>query len=129
MRLNQVTLPSADVARGAAFYRKLGLRQIVESLPKYARFECPGGATLSLHVSDRPPGPTGAVVYFECEDLDARVAALKQQGLEFDSDPVDTSWLWREAYLHDPDGNVICLYWAGDNRLRPPWRLAEQPAD
>lgn len=128
MRLNQVTLPSADVARGAAFYRKLGLRQIVESLPKYARFECPGGTTLSLHVSDRVPGEAGAVIYFECEDLDDRVAALKRQGVAFDADPIDQSWLWREAYLHDPDGNVICLYWAGENRLNPPWRLAEQPA-
>ena len=129
MHLNQITLPSADVARGAAFYRKLGLLQIVEHLPKYARFECPGGTTLSLHVSDRPPGPTGVVIYFECADLDDRVAALKQQGFDFDADPVDQSWLWREAYLHDPDGNVICLYWAGENRLDPPWRLTEQPAD
>jgi catechol 2,3-dioxygenase-like lactoylglutathione lyase family enzyme len=129
MHLNQVTLPSADVARGAAFYRGLGLRQIVESYPKYARFECPGGTTLSLHISERPPGPTGAVIYFECEDLDARVAALKLQGIVFTADPVDQPWLWREAYLHDPDGNVICLYWAGENRLNPPWRLAGQPAD
>lgn len=129
MRLNQVTLPSIDVARSAAFYRKLGLRQIVGSYPKYARFECPGGTTLSLHISERPPGPTGAVIYFECDDLDARVAALKRQGIGFAADPVDQPWLWREAYLHDPDGNVICLYWAGENRLNPPWRLAEQPAD
>lgn len=128
MQLNQVTLPSTDVARGAAFYRRLGLRQIVANLPKYARFECPdGGSTLSLHHADRLLGPTGVVVYFECPDLDARVAALKQQGLEFDADPVDQPWLWREAYLRDPDGNVVCLFWAGENRRNPPWRLAEQP--
>lgn len=130
MHLNQVTLPSADVARGAAFYRRLGLRQIVESLPKYARFECPGGSTLSLHHHDaHPTGPTGVVIYFEIDDLDARVAALKQQGFTFDADPVDQSWLWREAYLHDPDGNTICLFHAGENRLNPPWRLREQPAN
>jgi catechol 2,3-dioxygenase-like lactoylglutathione lyase family enzyme len=130
MNLNQVTLPSADVARGAAFYRRLGLRQIVASYPKYARFECPdGGSTLSLHHAEQRPGATGVVVYFECPDLDARVAALKQQGLEFDADPVDQPWLWREAYLRDPDGNTICLFWAGEHRRDPPWRLAEQPAD
>jgi catechol 2,3-dioxygenase-like lactoylglutathione lyase family enzyme len=136
MRLNQVTLPSADVARGAAFYRLLGLRQIVESLPKYARFECPdGGSTLSLHYhapptahTDRRPEGHGAVVYFECDDLDARVAALEARGLVFDQRPVDQTWLWREAYLRDPDGNVLCLFWAGENRLNPPWRLAEPPA-
>lgn len=130
MHLNQVTLPSADVVRGAAFYRRLGLRQIVANPPKYVRFECPdGGSTLSLHHADAVAAPTGVVVYFECPDLDARVAALKQQGVVFDQDPVDQPWLWREAYLRDPDGNVICLFWAGENRLNPPWRLAEQPAD
>jgi catechol 2,3-dioxygenase-like lactoylglutathione lyase family enzyme len=32
-------------------------------------------------------------------------------------------WLWREARLVDPSGNVICLYHAGANRLDPPWRV------
>ncbi len=40
-----------------------------------------------------------------------------------DADPVDQRWLWREAYLSDPDGNTICLYHAGENRLHPPWRI------
>lgn len=126
MHLNQVTLPSTDVVRGAAFYRKLGLRQIVDSPPKYVRFECPGGTTLSLHHAEAVPA-SGVVVYFECEDLDERVEELKRRGVAFDSDPADQPWLWREAYLRDPDGNVICLFRAGDNRLYPPWRLAEQP--
>ncbi|MFN7929267.1 MAG: VOC family protein [Blastocatellia bacterium] len=63
------------------------------------------------------------MIYFECERLDDVVAQLKQQGIAFDADPQDQSWLWREAYLRDPDGNVICLYWAGENRLNPPWRI------
>jgi hypothetical protein len=33
--------------------------------------------------------------------------------------------LWREAYLHDPDGNVVCLYHAGENRRNPPWRMPQ----
>jgi catechol 2,3-dioxygenase-like lactoylglutathione lyase family enzyme len=124
MDMNQVTLPSRDVARGAAFYRKLGLVQIVEDLPKYARFELPKGtATLSLHQVDELAAFTGVVVYFECEDLDERVAVLKTAGVVFDSEPADRPWLWREALLRDPDGNVICLFWAGDNRKNPPWRL------
>jgi len=36
MNLNQVTVPASDVAASAEFYRKLGLIQIVEDLPKYA---------------------------------------------------------------------------------------------
>ena len=27
------------------------------------------------------------------------------------------------AYLRDPDGNRLCLYFAGENRVNPPWRV------
>jgi catechol 2,3-dioxygenase-like lactoylglutathione lyase family enzyme len=71
MNLNQVTLPSTDVERSAAFYRLLGFTQIVSSLPDYVRFECrDGGSTFSLHAAASAVAP-GVVVYFECEDLDA----------------------------------------------------------
>jgi hydroxymethylpyrimidine/phosphomethylpyrimidine kinase len=65
------------------------------------------------------------VVYFENENLDAAVKALKSAGIAFDSEPVDQRWLWREARLRDPSGNPICLFHAGENRLNPPWRLPE----
>ncbi len=123
MNLNQVSVPSADVHRAVDFYRKLGLIQIVDSLPDYARFECPDGeATFSIERVDRiRPGP-GVVVYFECEDVDTLVQSLKEAGVGFDSGPRDEPWLWREARLRDPDGNQICLFRAGANRRFPPWR-------
>lgn len=125
MNLNQITLPVADVAAAVAFYRALGLRQIVGS-PHYARFESPqGDATFSVHRADRVPAETGVVVYFECDELDATVARLRAQGFVFEQLPTDESWLWREARLRDPSGNVICLYHAGENRRYPPWRLRE----
>ena len=125
MNLNQVTLPTADVERSCAFYRALGFTQIVSSLPNYARFECAaGGSTFSLHRVDTLAPGAGIVVYFECEDLDSRVRTLAAQGFVFDSPPTDQAWLWREAYLRDPDGHVLCLYHAGDNRRYPPWRLS-----
>jgi catechol 2,3-dioxygenase-like lactoylglutathione lyase family enzyme len=124
MRLNQVTVPSTDVARSVEFYKRLGLIQIVESLPSYARFVCPDGdSTFSIQLVDRVVDSSRIVVYFECDDLDERVAQLKQAGIKFETDPVDQSWLWREAHLRDPDRNLICLYYAGENRLNPPWRL------
>ena len=49
--------------------------------------------------------------------------ALKEQGVVFDTEPADEPWLWREARLRDPDGNVLCLYRAGVNRRNPPWRV------
>jgi len=128
MNLNQVTLPSTDVARSVAFYRGLGFRQIVANLPDYARFECPvGGATFSLHRVAQVP-ESGVVVYFECDDVDRTVARLRRVGVTFAAEPRDQSWLWREAYLRDPDGNTICLFHAGKNRRHPPWRLHEQVA-
>lgn len=124
MNLNQVTVPSVDVAGSVEFYRRLGLIQIVGNLPKYARFVCPdGNSTFSIHHVESRPAQPGVVVYFECEHLDEEIARLKSRGIVFDSDPQDQPWLWREAYLSDPAGNVICLYSAGDNRLNPPWRL------
>lgn len=125
MNLNQVTLPSTNVERSAEFYRRLGFTQIVSSLPRYARFECKdGGSTFSLHHFDSV-NPQQAVIYFECDDLDATYERLRGIGVKFDQEPKDQIWLWREAYLRDPDGNIICLYHAGNTRRHPPWRLSD----
>jgi catechol 2,3-dioxygenase-like lactoylglutathione lyase family enzyme len=130
MNLNQVTLPASDVARSAAFYRVMGFRQIVEDLPAYARFECPvGGATFSLHQVPEVMRGSGVIVYFECDDVDGTVARLRDAGVAIDVPPQDQSWLWREAYLRDPDDNVICLFSAGANRRYPPWRLKDPRPD
>lgn len=126
MNLNQVMLPATDVERSAGFYRTLGFVQIVSSLPSYARFECPGGATLSLHQVTSIVQDSGVIVYFECEDLDATCRELAERRIPFDSMPTDRPWLWREAYVRDPDGNVLCLYHAGANRRFPPWRLRHE---
>ncbi|MCK9489350.1 MAG: VOC family protein [Xanthomonadales bacterium] len=123
MNLNQVTLPAVDIDAAVAFYQTMGFTLIVHS-PHYARFECPDGdATFSVHLSDTPAQSTGVVVYFECSDLDARVTELVKRGLVFAQPPSDERWLWREARLQDPSGNTLCLFWAGQNRKNPPWRL------
>ena len=126
MKLNQVTVPAIDLERSIAFYGALGLKLIVKS-PEYARFEVGDGSdTFSLHVTENASGAgNGAHVYFECDDLDTRVAELKRKGFVFDSDPVDQRWLWREAWLTDPAGVKICLYHAGELRRFPPWRLKD----
>jgi catechol 2,3-dioxygenase-like lactoylglutathione lyase family enzyme len=122
MELNQVTMPATDLAQSITFYQVLGFLLIVRN-DHYARFELPpDNATLSLHLTDNPVGD-GPAIYFECDDLDEEVVALKLKGVRFDSDPEDKSWLWREAWLRDPAGNRLCLYFAGSNRRFPPWRL------
>lgn len=129
MNLNQVTLGANDLAASIAFYRRLGLAQIVDA-PHYARFECPGGATFSLHASEAAVIVGDALVCFEydsSEALDAAVEALRTQGVAIDDGPADQRWRWREARLRDPSGHRLCLYHAGENRRFPPWRTA--PAD
>lgn len=127
MNLNQVTIPSRDVDRSVDFYRRLGLQLIVDSIPRYARFECPSGdSTFSIHYVDSLLSDIGVIVYFECDDLDGRVAELKEAGIKFDIDPVDQTWQWREAHLRDPDGHRLILYHAGENRKHPPWRVGDE---
>ncbi|WNJ16181.1 DUF1572 family protein [Pontibacter sp. G13] len=122
--LNQITLPSRDLAKSVEFYEHLGAILIVDSLPRYARFWVPnGGTTFSLHHVEEPLHDPRTVIYFECRDVDAQVERLKSLGMEFLSDPTDERWLWREARLKDPDGHEICLYHAGVNRVNPPWKV------
>ncbi len=124
MNLNQVTVFSTDVARAIEFYSRLGLRLIVKDLPRYARFECPEGeSTFSVHAAERV-SPADTVIYFECDALDETVGSLQKRGIAFSAPPTDQPWLWREAYLEDPDGNKLCLFRAGGNRRDPPWRMA-----
>jgi catechol 2,3-dioxygenase-like lactoylglutathione lyase family enzyme len=124
MRLNQITIPVTDIVRSRTFYRRLGFLLLVDS-PHYCRFKAPDGdTTFSLQVSDGPLC-TGAVIYLECEKVDAQIEALKQRGFEFESEAADMRWLWREAVLIDPDGHKIKIYHAGKNRIDPPWRVTE----
>jgi catechol 2,3-dioxygenase-like lactoylglutathione lyase family enzyme len=125
MRLNHVTLHVGDLDRSVAFYMRLGFIQLVAD-EDYARFRCPEGeATLSLESRSHrgPADPPAVTVHFESDRLDALVAELKSKGIEFEQDPVDEPYLWREAVLRDPDGHRLFLYHAGTNRLNPPWRL------
>jgi predicted enzyme related to lactoylglutathione lyase len=124
VNFNQITIYTNIVEESVEFYQKLGLLLIVDSIPRYARFEFPNGdSTLSLHEANESLNNSSIVLYFECENLDAEVERLKNLGLKFDAEPEDKTWLWRESYLKDPSGNVICLFYAGENRQNPPWRV------
>ncbi len=124
MNLNQITIYSNKPLESAEFYKKLGLRLIVDSSPRYVRFEClDGESTFSISESETAVASGNIVLYFECENLDEEVVRLKSLGLTFSSEPHDEPWLWREARLNDPDGNRICLFSAGENRKNPPWKV------
>ncbi len=128
LRLNQVTVTGKDYAKMVDFYRRLGLKQIVDSPENnYARFEA-GAATFSIQCDpDAEIGETVAV-YFECDDLDERVERLARSGIPFEHGPRNQPWMWRESRLRDPSGNTIFLYRAGESRRFPPWRITDDPS-
>jgi uncharacterized glyoxalase superfamily protein PhnB len=82
--------------------------------------------TLSLRHDAGAPG--GASIHLEVEDVDSTIDALRDMGIEIESEPADQRYLWREATLLDPDGNRVFVYHAGEMRLDPPWRLKDPPA-
>lgn len=127
MDLNQITVPCIDYDASVRFYVMLGLRQIVDSPPRYARFETASGTTFSIHRVSQTSDRLDTVVYFEVPDVDTTVDELRDKGIRFDSGPTTEDWLWREARLRDPAGNPVCIYTAGENRRFPPWRV--EPAD
>ncbi len=123
-RLNQITVTGKDYAKSVDFYRRLGLRQIVDSPENgYARFETAGGATMSVQIDPEQEIIGTVAIYFECDDLDERVERLARSGLPFEHGPRNQPWMWREACLRDPSGNIIFLYKAGEARRFPPWRI------
>ena len=124
LRLNQVTVTCKDYDKAVDFYRRLGLKQIVASPENgYARFEAGGGGTFSVQIDPEQDINGTVAVYFECEDLDERVEKLARSGVPFEHGPRNQPWMWREACLRDPSGNIIFLYKAGEARRFPPWRI------
>jgi len=123
MDLNQVTLEATNFDQSLEFYQMIGLKLIVLSAGRYARFETPSGSsTLSIHHADRPViGNT--VLYFEVDNLELRYRELRELGIEFDTVPTLENWRWEEARFSDPTGNKLCLLHAGLDRRFPPWRL------
>jgi catechol 2,3-dioxygenase-like lactoylglutathione lyase family enzyme len=125
LELNHVMVYSTDLTRALAFYTgALGFDVIERYGDEYARLVSPGGSgTIGLHALE--PGqqmsaPTeGLRIYFEVKGLDELCASLVEKGVPIEKMPADMPWGWRHAYLRDPDGHMISLYWAGKKRFRP----------
>ena len=126
LTFNHAMIYVKNVERAMGFYRDLmGFRLIedfrYEGAPVYARLRAPGGdGTIALHLAG--PGVSiasdGVRLYFEIQDLDGFCRKLQQKGFYITQMPRMMPWGWRHAYLNDPDGHEISLYWAGENRMR-----------
>jgi catechol 2,3-dioxygenase-like lactoylglutathione lyase family enzyme len=127
LTFNHAMLYSADVERAAKFYRDgLGFRMIEETHHEgrmvYARMRSPGSDT-TLGVHQMEPGQTMPLsrsmrLYFEVRDLEEFCKKLEASGIPLDHAPKLEAWGWKHAYLRDPDGHSLSLYWAGAKRLQ-----------
>jgi catechol 2,3-dioxygenase-like lactoylglutathione lyase family enzyme len=126
LTFNHAMIYVKDVERGIRFYGDLlGFKLIedfrYEGAPVYARMRAPGGdGTIALHQAgpDDPVSSDGVRLYFEVRDLDDFCRKLQQKGFYITKLPRMMPWGWRHAYVNDPDGHEISLYWAGENRMK-----------
>jgi len=124
LEFNHAMIYTADYPRALAFYRDLlGFALLDEYPGGYGRLRSPGGdTTIALHAVEegRPMDASreGIRLYLEVRALDRFCRELAAKGVKFDQTPQDMPWGWRHAYLRDPDGHELSLYWAGAKRLR-----------
>ena len=55
------------------------------------------------------PSREGTTVAFEVEDIDATIAKLKECGVSFDMEKMETPVCWM-AQFRDPDGNKLVVH-------------------
>jgi hydroxymethylpyrimidine/phosphomethylpyrimidine kinase len=122
VEFNHAMIYTARLPESLQFYSEVLGFKVLDSYPGvYARLRSAGNTTIALHGLDSDQHmdarTEGVRLYFEVKALDALCAALEKKGIKFDQMPKDMPWGWRHAYLHDPDGHEVSLYWAGKARF------------
>ncbi|HTS75337.1 MAG TPA: VOC family protein [Bryobacteraceae bacterium] len=124
---NHAMIYTGDVARGVHFYSELLGFKIVETFEwegrtVYARLRAPAGTgSIALHMPEpgkKIPPADGIRLYFEVRALEKFCKRLEAAGVKIRQQPKLMPWGWIHAYLDDPDGHEISLYWAGTKRFR-----------
>jgi catechol 2,3-dioxygenase-like lactoylglutathione lyase family enzyme len=122
VELTHIWLLVEDMSRARDFYRDtLGI-EVLSDLGEYIEFKANPQFQLALFTRDalqageptipiNPVGGQRAVLAFEVDALDALCERLRAQGVGFVSgETTHPEWALRTAFLHDPDGNLVCLY-------------------
>ena len=124
---NHAMIYSCDVDRALGFYRdRLGFL-VIEDMEHggrcvYARLRPrKGTSTIAIHLLEPGaslPASDAIRLYFEVKNLKRFCASLEKAGVQFSQPPKPMPWGWEHAYLNDPDGHEVSLYWAGDKRFQ-----------
>ena len=104
--------PVTDLSRARGFYEgvlELKPTSLYEEAG-WVEYEIGAGA-FALGKADEKwqPSALGSSVAFEVDDLDAAVAKLKESGVTFDMEVVDTP-VCRMAVVLDPDGSKVMIH-------------------
>jgi lactoylglutathione lyase len=109
--LNLIVLRSADVARAAAFYSRLGMQFTVHrhgTGPEHFAAELAGGVFELYPRSADGPSSLGTRIGFRVRSVEAAIAALGDFPGAVITAPKESEWGLR-AVVSDPDGHRIEL--------------------
>jgi catechol 2,3-dioxygenase-like lactoylglutathione lyase family enzyme len=136
IRLDQLNLVARDVRASRDFYARFGVAFRDEGDPLWDEHHVSG-----QHGDDIPvdidldsvsfatkwntgwPGGTGVVLGFKVDtrdEVDAMVAALRDEGVPVQQPPFDAFWGARYAVVSDPDGNAVGIMSPVDPEYRRP---------
>ena len=111
-------LPASDLARARAFYEgKLGFTPKGE-LPNGVHYSFGGETGCFLYLTPNAGTNRASQAFWEVEDVEAEVAALRARGIEFENydypglktvNGVATGGGAKSAWFKDTEGNILAL--------------------
>lgn len=115
----EATVAVSDMGRAKAYFADtLGLTQVGGEADFFAVFEC-GGTRVNIYPSPYAGTAKSTVATFVVSDLDAAMAALRQQGVAFEEydmtdgpttvNGVAEAGGVRSAWFKDADGNTFAV--------------------
>ena len=106
-----VAIAVSDAERARKFYQETLELKPATSAMGGAWVEYEVGAT-TIGVGCHPawqPSRDGTTVAFEVDDIDAMIGKLKERGVAFDMEKMETPVCWM-AQFRDPDGNKLVVH-------------------
>ena len=106
-----VAIAVSDAERARKFYQEtLGLKPTSSGMEgAWVEYDL---GTVTIGVGCHPawqPSRDGTTVAFEVDDIDTTIAQLKERGVTFDMEKLETPVCWM-AQFRDPDGNKLLVH-------------------
>jgi predicted enzyme related to lactoylglutathione lyase len=106
-----VAIAVSDKERARKFYQETLELKPTRTQMEGAWIEYDLGA-ITIGVGCHPawqPSREGTTIAFEVDDIDAVIAKLKERGVQFDLEKLETPVCWM-AQFRDPDGNKLVVH-------------------